>query len=181
SYNKDNNIQQGEQSFFTEEGSDLREKFRLVETQYQPGVLVWYFNSKFGRTENNPSGQDGKGYLLVLNSKVQEMALPGALGNPEFFDEEGYYDTTSEAYRTFVEEQNNFFVCFSHTSFYRYTEGKDPVCDEAQTIDAMGRLTFNGKPLIYRREGFNQVLPPRRMEYHSVGNPMRRGATVRTG
>ena len=181
SYNKDNHISQGEQSFFTRDGLNLRDRFRLVETQYQPGLLVWYFNSKFGRTENNPTDQDGKGYLLVLNSQVREMELPGELGNPEFFDSEGYYDTSSETYRQFVESQNNFFVCFSHTAFYRYTEGVEAVCDEEETIDAMGRLTFNGKPLVYRREGFNQILPPRRMQYHSVGNPMRRGAAMRTG
>src|SRR5690606_38196765 len=131
--------------------------------------------------ENNPSAQDGRGYLLVLNSEVKEMPLPGELGNPEFFDEEGYYDPTSQSYREFVETQNNDFVCFSHTRFYQYTEGKEPVCDEMHTIDAMTRLTFEGRPLVYRREGFNQILPPRRMQYHSVGNPMRRGAMIRTG
>tara|TARA_R110000868_G_scaffold117600_16_gene312622 strand:+ start:2712 stop:5771 length:3060 start_codon:yes stop_codon:yes gene_type:complete len=181
SYNKDNNIMQGEQSFFAKEGADLREKFRLVESSYQPGVLVWYYNTKFGRTENNPTGQDGKGYLLVLNSKVKEMALPSELGNAEFFDEEGFYNTDSAAYKAFVKEQNEAFVCFSHTSFFTYTEGKAPECDDVSAIDAMKELTFAGRPLIYRREGFNQVLPPRRMGFHSVGNPMRRGAASRTG
>jgi len=181
SYNKDNNIQQGEQSYFTAGADDLRNRFRLVESKYQSGLLLWYYNTKFGRTENNPTAQEGKGYLLVVNSKVKEVALPGELGNADFFDEEGFYNTNFEAYKEFVKVQNNDFVCFSHTAFFRYTEGKAPECDDLSTIDAMKELTFNGLPLIYRREGFNQVLPPRRMGFHSVGNPMRRGAAVRTG
>ena len=181
SYNKDNNIQQGEQSYFAEGSGDLRDRFRMVESRYQSGLLLWYYNTKFGRTENNPTAQEGKGYLLVVNSKVKEVALPGELGNSDFFDDEGFYNTNSEAYKEFVKVQNDQFVCFSHTSFYRYTEGKDPVCDDIGSIDAMRELTFNGLPLVYRREGFNQILPPRRMGFHSVGNPMRRGATVRTG
>jgi hypothetical protein len=181
SYNMDNNIVQGEQSMFVDEGADLRERFRLIEFKYQPGVLVWYFNSKFGRTDNNPAGTKGKGYLLVLNSKVKEVPLPGLLGAEELFNADGFYDSKATAYKELVKEQDDFFVCFSHTSFYRYTNGEDAKCDETHTVDALQKLTMNGKSLIYRREGFNQILPERRVGFHSVGNPMRRGSTMRTG
>jgi len=182
SYNMDNNIQQGEQSFFTEdESSDLRQRFRLVEYSYRPGVLVWYFNSKYGRTDNDPSASNGKGYLLVLNSKVKEVPLPSVLGKSELFDENGYYDSKSEAFKNFSEAQNDLFVCAAFTSFYKYTQGEEAKCDDVKDLNFVQKLILNGRPLIYRREGFNQILPQRRVEYKSVGNPLRRGAAMRTG
>jgi immune inhibitor A len=183
SYNMDNNIQQGEQSMFlpAENNESLKQRFRLVEFTYQPGVLVWYFNSKFGRTDNNPAQMQGKGYLLVLNSQVKEVPLPSVLGTPDLFDSEGYYATSSEAYQELESEQNRLFACSSYTVFYRYTQGRDAECDDVSELDFIRSLRMDGKPLIYRREGFNEILPEARLGLHSAGNPVRRGAGMRTG
>jgi len=49
SYNMDNNIDQGGQSFFLPKSTGLStaERYRMVTMDYQPGVLVWYFNGKY--------------------------------------------------------------------------------------------------------------------------------------
>ena len=180
SYNMDNNIAAGRQSYFTNTGVTEREKFRMATFDYRPGVLVWYFNSKYNRRQNDPVGQNGQGYLLVLNSKVKELPVPGPFANPAFFDEKGHYKTEDPIMKSFVEDQRKRFTCFSHIDYATYLSGKKPDCS-GDYMDFMQTLTFEGKKLRFRRERINEILPMDRFNYFSVGKPLRNSVYTRTG
>lgn len=181
SYNMDNNINSGSQSFFTDTEGSSTDRFRLVRYDYQPGVLVWYFNSKYDRISNNPLTQGGKGYLLVLNANQGELTLPGVMNQPWLFDENGHYATESSELKSFVEEQRSEFVCFSHVDYYTYVNGAEPDCTMYPELDLLKELSYAGKSLVYRREGLNEVLPQNRFSLWGVGVPMRNTTTIRTG
>lgn len=180
SYNMDNHIGEGTQAMFMGQGRSL-DRFRLVTYDYRPGVLVWYYNAKFGRTANDAAAQKGKGYLLVLNSKVGELKLPGILGSPELLDGSGVYRREEAVYKDFVTEQKKEFVCFSHTDYATYLEGVAPDCQGRTDINLMPTLKLAGKNLIYRRINFNELLPLEQAKNVEVGDPMRNSAYLRTG
>jgi M6 family metalloprotease-like protein len=183
SLNMDNNIGKNTQAMF-QSGTGLpEERFRMIETSYQPGVLVWYFNSKFDRRSNSPTLQGGKGYLLVLNSRVGDIKLPGALGRADLFDSEGSYATESPVFKDLVKEQTRLFKCFSAINYYTYVDGEAPECSdvvEAQQNRLRG-LKFGDRLLVERREGFNDFLPEDQYGMYGVGIPMRLSASTRTG
>ncbi|MBT3585960.1 MAG: hypothetical protein HN509_13725 [Halobacteriovoraceae bacterium] len=188
SYNFDQNISVGSQSMFLPEGKDLLDKFRMVTFDYQPGVLVWYFNSKFdsGPSGNNPAANKGKGYLLVLNSKVKEVVLPGIFSDASFFGEDGHYldeDSDENALGALIKSQRKSYICFSHTAYATYLNGEAPLCEgeNGDLKDKMLDLTFKGYNLIHRRERFNETLPTARYGTFGVGRPFRTYAGVRTG
>lgn len=186
SFNMDTHINQGSQSMFLEGGSVL-DNFRMVTMDYQPGLVVWYFNSKYDTISNNPEDQAqlGKGYLLVVNSKVKTVPIPGVFSNEKFFDENGHYKSAKkdEAFKAFVDTQRETLACFGYTKYWNYLKGKEADCSgiDPQYIDYMPKLTFEGKELIYRREGFNNVLPKDRFDDHGVGMPYRNSVYARTG
>ncbi len=178
SYNMDQNIS-STQSVFINEGENLRERFRLLELNYQPGVVVWYFNSKYNRTANDPRGQKGKGYYLVLNSKVQEMILPGGVFD-QSITTNGVYDIESDTHKALEKEQRRLFTCFAWTDYYEYQNGKSPECDDVEFVNYLTNITKDGKRLKYRRERFNEDLPIKRYQTYGVGKPFREGAGIRT-
>ena len=178
SLNMDRNLKtKNTQSVFVGEGTTPAEKFRLIEYDYQPGVLAWYYNSKFTDRDNGASVQNGKGYLLVVNPGVSEMVVPG-MEDPVLRDANGHYDNEAEPMKRFLEDQRNQFVCFSHTTFATYINGEVPTC--AGATDQMLELTKDGKPLAYRREWFNQRLPLARYAAYPVGKPYRNDSMIRT-
>ena len=188
SYNMDRNISVGSQSMFLSEGSSVADKFRMVTFDYQPGVLVWYFNSKYGRNSafNTPVKNKGKGYLLVLNSKVEELTLPGIFSDENLKDGNGDYpkidldDGIAGDLETLVDLQRREYVCFGYTVYASYQTGREPDCS-GDFVNYMQGLKFEGKSLVYRRERFNQLLPNDRYATHGVGRPFRSGTTMRTG
>lgn len=180
SYNMDANINNNTQSMFMGAGTAL-DRFRLITQDYQPGVLVWYYNSRFGRNSNDATAQGGKGYLLVLNSKVKEVPLPGILGDASLFDRDGRYNPLSVDYVQLVRSQRAEFTCFGYTEYSLYLNGVEPECGAFPYKDYLGNLKFDGKNLIYRRENFNEVLPIHQYTNFGVGVPMSRDAYSRTG
>ena len=183
SFNMDNNVQRGVQGMFVDGTGTEAERFRLVTWDYQPGVLVWYFNSRWNRIENNPRSQNGQGYLLVLNSKVKEVPLPGALSKAELFDATGAYNEASDVYKQTYADQRLAYVCFSHIEYYTYMNGVAPDCGRfsESSRNLMKRLTLEGKRLVYRREGFNDFLPVDQYGLLGVGEPFTSAAGDRTG
>lgn len=180
SYNMDNNIM-STQSVFINEGENLKDQFRLLELNYQPGVVVWYFNSKYDRRSNDPSSQDGKGYYLVLNSKVQEMILPGGVFDQAINTNGEYADQDKdEEHKALVEDQRRKFACFGYTDYFVYQNGKAPECDDVDFVDYLTSLRKDGRKLVYRRERFNEILPSKRYNTYGVGQPFRTSAGIRT-
>jgi len=183
SYNMDNNISVGTQSMFLDNSTSLVDNFRMITYAYKPGVLVWYFNSKYERSGNDPAGSNGKGYLLVLNSKLQEVKLPGLFENSDFFNEDGTYKDykKDKVFGDFVKSQRLKLICFGYTKYATYLEGKAPDCSNEDQIDYMSNITFYGKSLQYRRERFNEELPINRYDSFGVGRAFRSWAGLRTG
>lgn len=181
SLNLDQNLTADSQSMFIEDGATSADRFRMVEFSYQNGLLVWYFNSNYDRRSNGSSVQGGQGYLLPVNANVGELRLPGVMGQEKLFTETGTYDVDSEDFKTFIEDQRNEFICFSHTEYATYLNGQAPDCSRFSSVDAMKELTIDGKPLIFRRENFNEVVPAERYNNYQVGTVFRNSTTDRTG
>jgi immune inhibitor A len=179
SLNMDNHINMGGQSFFLPGNESPIDRFRLVKMNYQPGVLVWYFNSKFGRTENNADLQNGKGYLLVLNPQPKELILPGVFSDPRLLNDKGEYRVEDDDFKALVTEQRKQFVCVSHTEYAAYITGESPECDP-ETKDALQGVLMSGKPMRYRRQWFNEILPLQRYDFADVGDPFRTDSGIRT-
>lgn len=183
SYNMDRNIVGSAQAMFQAEGASLQERFRLVTVDYQPGVLVWYFNSKFDRRSNSPLQNGGKGYLLVVNSKVQELKMPGIFASPELFNGNGEYDAEAEGFKNFVAEQGRLLKCFGATAYYTYIDGEAPQCGDvpANQQDSMGALKLGGEILTERRAGINEFLPVDQYKNYLVAMPLRLNSSMRVG
>ncbi|MDZ4663111.1 MAG: immune inhibitor A [Pseudomonadota bacterium] len=184
SYNFDRNIGPSSQSFFLPGESDSLERFRILTASYQPGVVVWYYNSKYDRVSNNSLLQDGKGYLLVLNSNKKEFLLPSVWKNPEYFDEHGYYNdiTLPGPLKTTTDAQRAEFVCFSHTEYYKYLEGVEADCSKYKgTLNVMNKIQYEGRSLIYSRELSNENHPMDYSKFKWVTRPFAHGASHVTG
>lgn len=184
SYNMDRNINDGiaAQAMFLPESAESStplQRFRLIKPNYQDGLVVWYFNSQFNRIENTPTDFNGKGYLLVLNSKVKELPLPGSLGLPEYFDSEGHYN--EEKLLEAIKPQRDEFICFGYTQFATFINGKTPSCTGYAWLDAMLSIKWDGLGLMYRRELINDVYPLDQYKYVGVEIPYRNNASIRTG
>jgi hypothetical protein len=184
SYNMDNHIDLGSQAIFTpasEASSSLLRRFRLITYDYQPGVLVWYFNGKYNDNENSPSELDGKGYLLVVNANPAELALPVSSAEKSIMDDAGFYKTEDRVYKAYEESQNKQYICFSHTEYSTYTEGVAPDCSAYPQTNEMRDLTLRGKPLRFSREVANNYLPVDQSSYLTVSKPLFHDLPARTG
>ncbi len=176
-YNFDQNISPGSHGFFVDQGKNSLEKLRVLTAKYQPGVLVWYYNSRFDTVSNNPALQDGKGYLLVLNANPKELVMPATWSQKEWLGEEGYYldPEKDEPLKSFVSKQRDEFVCISHTDFYKYLEGVEAQCTDKDARDALKNLKLGEKSLVYLREMINQVHPLDYGNYLTIDRPFGRG------
>jgi len=183
SRNMDNNIETGTQSYFLDESKgSVADRFRLVKFNYRPGVLVWYFNSKYDDHSNDAAKQKGEGYLLVLNSKVDEMTLPGVFQEAKLKDANGHYDEKNTDFVTLKDSQINLFTCFAFTEYSTYIEGKVPDCDLIGDFKDYGqKLELDGRPLRYRRELGNNFLPRIQANYALMDRGYRTGSGFRTG
>ena len=181
SYNMDNNIDDGVQSYFLSEGNSLQERFRMVTYDYRPGLVVWYFNSKYDRRTNDPAQTEGKGYLLVLNSKIKEVPLPGIFAESRFFDENFQYREEEKWFKDYLKDVRELFACYTYSDYYTYINGEAPAKCEQVDRDHLKTVTFDGKPLVYRRERFNELLPLDRYKTVAIDQPFRNYTGMRTG
>jgi bacillopeptidase F (M6 metalloprotease family) len=172
--NKDANISRGGMAMFLPEsaGSTPKSRFRVVTTSYQPGVLTWYYNSKFDRRSNSPQAQNGQGYILAVGSEIRELELPGPFGDPSLLDDKGFYKTTSDEFKAFAAAQTNEFKCFAYTGFATYLDGKAPACDGYPETDVMEKIRFGSKSLMFSRKSFNDFLPSDQRKHLQVSNPL---------
>lgn len=183
SYNMDNNIDEGVQSFFMRGEEPSRNRFRMVTYDYKPGVLVWYFNSKYDRNANDAASQEGKGYLLVLNSKIQEVKIPGIFQEDKWFDQSGVYrdQDKDEEFKSFLKEQRDQFGCIAYSEYFTYMNGVAPNCFDPNEKDYLKNVLFDSKPLRYRRERFNEYLPYEQEGFVQIDHSFRNYAGMRTG
>ncbi|MEZ4742457.1 MAG: immune inhibitor A [Bdellovibrionota bacterium] len=189
SYNKDNNIGKYRHSMFIgvdpsngpeQRGFNIIPQYRMIEANAQPGVLVWYFNAKYNRRENNPEYQEGKGYLLVLNSEIKDLPLPGPFADGVFKDDQGFYDRNSFELNSLIALQRSEFICFSHTKYNEYQTGIAPDCSNYDDIDVLEEITKDGLGLMYRRKRINLILPSHRKNFISINVPFFNTAGARS-
>lgn len=181
--NFDRNIYVGVQGLFLDEGKNSLDKFRVIEGRYQPGVVVWYYNSKYDERSNNPITDNGKGFLLVLNANKKELMLPSVWNKAEWLDTDGYYfDLKKDSpFKNYVEKQRSEYVCFSHTEYYKYLEGVEADCSKhSDTMNALKQLKRDDKSLIYSREFINEVHPLDYDKYFWINRPYSNSAAVYT-
>lgn len=184
SYNMDNNIGMPTQSMFLSPdqvgSSSALDRVRFVKMDYQSGLVVWYFNSKYSRNQNTPEDYEGHGYLLVVNSKVKEMPLPGTLGNADLFDTDGNY-LSDKIVNEKLKDQSDELTCMLYTRYATYINGESPSCTGYAWLDALQGVSWDGALLRYRREYINDIYPFDREQFAAIDIPYRNNATIRTG
>lgn len=155
------------------EGKTPLERFRVVRTTYQPGVLAWHFDSRYDRTSNNPQveSQLGRGYILPVSGAIRELQLPGSYSDPALLDEQGFYKNTSPEYKAALDAQTLEFKCFGYIAYATYLDGKAPNCDAYPQKDVLESLTLDGRKLVFNRKSNNEFLPGERREQFSVTPP----------
>ncbi len=183
SYNNDLNIQgsQGMGMFLgAEAGPRAKDRFRVVTLEHQPGVLAWYFDSTYDRRSNTPEveTQIGHGYYLPINNALREVGIPGPFAQDSLKDENGFYDTNKESYKSLSAAQTQDFKCFGYPEFAKYVDGKSPDCKNFEDIDGLKDLTFNGLKLRFRRDSANSYLPSEQRRHFVVSSP---GAMIEGG
>lgn len=172
--NKDNNVSRGGMAMFLpeSEGSTPKSRFRVVTTSFQPGVLTWYYNSKFDRRSNNPQAQNGQGYVLVVGSQIRELVLPGPFGDASLLDDQGFYKTTSDEFKALAALQTNEFKCFGYTAFAAFLDGKEPNCEGYPEKDVLENIRYGNRSLMFSRKSFNDFLPSDQRKHLQVSNPL---------
>lgn len=133
---------------------------RAVRARPRPGVVAWYYNGAYAWSENEPTENGpGRGYLLVVDSNPNELRLPGLdrwlTGTPA--DHDTRYEVGADDAQAALAEAYERTVCFVRDAAYRPRDSGAPACasDEAP----LGRLTADGKPLMYSYRVINEVLP----------------------
>lgn len=144
-------------SFYHDPAGD---RMLAVEVRRRPGLLIWYFNGAYAWSENDPAiNGPGKGYLLAVDSRPSEIALPGF----EAYYGDDKYDLTPAEAQAALAESYRETVCFVRSRAYlprgvRCRRGKGAA---AYTID--------GKRAMYSYEVINEYLPGDRDGFRKIG------------
>ncbi|MCP4445631.1 MAG: M6 family metalloprotease domain-containing protein [Myxococcales bacterium] len=139
-------------------------EMQAVQVRSAPGVVLWYYNGAYAWSENDPSiNGPGNGYLLVVDSNTEELSLPGISqwlkGSAEANDT--HYDVSSEAAQKALAAAYEKTVCFIRNPSYLPKTGISAKARKscAKTPAPIGKLEFDGKPLQYSYQVYNEILP----------------------
>jgi M6 family metalloprotease-like protein len=138
-----------------------------IEVRKRPGVLVWYFNGSYAWSENDPAiNGPGKGYLLAVDSRPHELALPGLegllLGGGDGGDPQSHYDVKSPEAQSALEASYARTVCFVRSKAYL------PRGVRCRRPALVSGLTIEGKKPMYSYEIINEYLPGSRDKLRKV-------------
>tara|TARA_R110002096_G_scaffold408076_1_gene607109 strand:+ start:24866 stop:27709 length:2844 start_codon:yes stop_codon:yes gene_type:complete len=139
-------------------------EMRAVQVRSAPGVVLWYYNGAYAWSENDPSiNGPGNGYLLVVDSNTEELSLPGLEGwlGGSSAANDSHYDTTSEAAQAALAKAYEATVCFIRNPAYLPKTGISAKARKrcARTPAPVGSVEFDGKPLQYSYQVYNELLP----------------------
>ncbi len=139
-------------------------EMRAVQVRSKPGVVLWYYNGAYAWSENDPSiNGPGNGYLLVVDSQTDELPLAGltpwykgsASGN------DTHYDVSGKAEQKALAKAYEKTVCFVRNPTYLPKKGISKAARKrcARKPAALGKVEFDGKPLQYSYQVYNELLP----------------------
>ncbi len=144
-----------------------------VQARNRPGVVLWYYNGAYAWSENDPAiNGPGEGYLLVVDGNTSELKLPGleSLYQGSEAANDTHYDTSSADAQKALAEAFAKTVCFVRNAAYLPTEGLDAATRKRLKCGGnapVGAIEFDGKPLEYSYQAYNERLPGEARE--SVG------------
>ena len=131
-----------------------------VEARRRPGLLVWYFNGAYAWSENDPAiNGPGKGYLLPVDSRPSEIALPGF----ESLFAGDKYNIVSEAAQKALARSFAETVCFVRSRGYL---PRGQRC--RRRGKAAAAYTIDGKQARYSYEVINEYLPDARDTFRKI-------------
>jgi len=139
-------------------------EMRAVQVRSAPGVVLWYYNGAYAWSENDPSiNGPGNGYLLAVDSNTEELSLPGLEGwlGGSTADNDTHYDISGEAAQAALAKAYEATVCFVRNPAYLPKSGISAKARKscARTPAPIGNVEFDGKPLQYSYQVYNELLP----------------------
>ncbi|MEE4277284.1 MAG: peptidase, partial [Halieaceae bacterium] len=140
--------------------------FDAVNTNYRPGVVMWYYNGDFLWSQNEPAiNGPGRGFLLVVDSTPQEFELPGVPSTYYQRDDDGWswYSFDDEA-QNWLRESFLAVMCFQRQpEFFSQdvSEAERAACADMQASGKppMEALRWDNRSLIYGYTLINTRLP----------------------
>ncbi len=139
-------------------------EMRAVQVRSKPGVVLWYYNGAYAWSENDPSiNGPGNGYLLVVDSQTDELPLAGLTpwykGSASSNDT--HYDVSGKDEQKALAKAYEKTVCFVRNPTYLPKKGISKAARKrcARKAAALGNVQFDGKPLQYSYQVYNELLP----------------------
>lgn len=139
------------------------DSFAAVNTNYRPGVVMWYYNGEYLWSQNDPAQfGPGRGFLLVVDSTPQEFELP-AVPSKYFKREDGWtwwqFDDDAQPW---LRDGYVDVMCFQRRPAYfsRDVAAADrDRCDTSLTRPPVEALRWDNRPLMYGYTRINEFLP----------------------
>jgi M6 family metalloprotease-like protein len=140
--------------------------FDAVNTNYRPGVVMWYYNGDYLWSQNDPAiNGPGRGFLLVVDSTPQEFELPAVPARYYQRDDEGrtWYEF-DDAAQSWLRESFVDVMCFQRQPEFLsqdVTDAERAACLERQARGKppMEALRWDNRSLIYGYTLINTRLP----------------------
>ncbi|MEM6775573.1 MAG: M6 family metalloprotease domain-containing protein [Pseudomonadota bacterium] len=140
--------------------------FDAVNTNYRPGVVMWYYNGDYLWSQNEPvENGPGKGFLLVVDSTPQEFDLPGVPRRYYQRDDEGWrWYEFDESAQSWLRESYVAVMCFQRQeAFYSQDVSDDEraSCAASRSVGKppMEALRWENRSLLYGYTLINTLLP----------------------
>ena len=139
--------------------------FEAYNTNYRPGVLVWYYNGEYLWSQNEPAEFGaGNGFLLVVDSTPQEFQLPQVPAD-YYRQEDGWswYEFGEDA-QSWLRDSYIDVMCFQRQpEFYSadVTQAARDSCDDGsnRAKPIMEGLRWKNRSLMYGFTIVNTMLP----------------------
>jgi len=149
-------------------------EMEAADFRYRSGVLLWYYNGNYLWSQNEPSQfGPGKGFLLLVDSNPQEIALP-AVPQGYYRDDAGwrFYEFDDAAQPML---RNGFLdvMCFQRRADYfpvDLSAEERARCSDTP-VPPGESLSWNERPLLYSFTLNNEYLPGAAREvFKSMGS-----------
>jgi len=139
-------------------------EMRAVQVRSKPGVVLWYYNGAYAWSENDPSiNGPGNGYLLVVDSHTGELPLAGLEPWYQGSDSanDTHYDVAAKDAQSLLAKAYEKTVCFVRNPAYLPQTGLSKAARKrcAKTPAPVGKIEFDGRPLEYSYQVYNELLP----------------------
>jgi M6 family metalloprotease-like protein len=136
-----------------------------VSVNYRAGVVMWYYNGEYLWSQNEPAESGpGRGFLLVVDSTPQEIALP-ALPAKYFSNSDGWsHWELDDSAQSLLREGYVDTMCFQRRPAYHSSDvaAEDRARCTRQLVDGLPpveSLSWDNRTLMYGYTIVNELLP----------------------